>query len=92
VRGCRKRNLRNGHNKETTICKVAALLTRFQKDPVRRNGRLKSDRKGLKMRGPMSRSSMLVRVGGASRGCYLRRMVFFRSGIRVAVASVRGLW
>jgi hypothetical protein len=26
VRGCRKRNLRNGHKWETTICKVAALL------------------------------------------------------------------
>ena len=46
----------------------------------------------------MSRSSLLVRVGGARRGCYLRRMVFFSkwhpggrcSGPRVVVMLQSG--
>jgi hypothetical protein len=60
----------------TTICKVAALLTRFQKDPVSRNGRLKTDRKGLKF----ARADVALVDARASRG-RKARMLFEEDGL-----------
>ncbi len=62
--------LRGGHDLESNYLQGCRLWTRFQEDPVRRNGRLKSDRKGLKF----ARADVALVDARASRGRKARKL------------------